>query len=199
MARSTPGVTRQRLIDEARRLFAANGYAATSVADIQQACGLTAGSGALYKHFSSKKALLEEIVRLHVAGIGQGREELVLPEDPMAALRAVGQTIWTAMEAETDQLRIILRDLEQFPDLMEQMWQGVAGELYEGFAAWIRMGNEQGALTVTDPDATSAVLLASLTYYRILGALIGKAPGDVGERDFLAAWVDHAAVSLGMR
>ena len=39
--------------------FAAKGYAATSVADIQRASGLAPGSGALYKHFASKRELLE--------------------------------------------------------------------------------------------------------------------------------------------
>jgi AcrR family transcriptional regulator len=46
--------------------FARQGYSATSVADIQQACGLSPGSGALYKHFPSKKALLQEATRRHV-------------------------------------------------------------------------------------------------------------------------------------
>ena len=62
MARTTPGVTRRRILDEAVRLFATRGYDATSVADIQTACGLNPGSGALYKHFPSKAALLEAAV-----------------------------------------------------------------------------------------------------------------------------------------
>lgn len=51
------------------RLFGERGYAATSVADIQLACGLTGGSGALYKHFASKRDLLAEGVRRYVAGM----------------------------------------------------------------------------------------------------------------------------------
>jgi hypothetical protein len=47
--------TRDRLLDAALALFARQD-SATSVADIQQACGLSPGSGALYKHFPSKKA-----------------------------------------------------------------------------------------------------------------------------------------------
>ena len=55
--------TRDRLLEVALALFARQGYSATSVADIQQACGLSPGSGALYKHFPSKKALLQEAKR----------------------------------------------------------------------------------------------------------------------------------------
>ncbi len=51
--------TRERLVTEAMRLFGEQGYRATSVAQIEGAAGLAAGSGALYHHFSSKKSLLE--------------------------------------------------------------------------------------------------------------------------------------------
>lgn len=50
---------RDRLLSAALRLFAAKRYAATSVADIQRESGLAPGSGALYKHFGSKRELLE--------------------------------------------------------------------------------------------------------------------------------------------
>ncbi|GAB4931234.1 hypothetical protein MAHJHV33_48350 [Mycobacterium avium subsp. hominissuis] len=43
---------------------AAKGYAATSVADIQRESGLAPGSGALYKHFGSKRELLEAAVTM---------------------------------------------------------------------------------------------------------------------------------------
>lgn len=197
MARSTPGATRERILDEATRLFAGNGYAATSIADIQLASGLAAGSGALYKHFPSKKVLLEEIVRRHLASITDGRQEAgELPHDPREALQLIGRLIWAAMESDRDPLRIILRELDQFPDLLEQMWQGVLGGLYQSAAEWIRAGVARGQLDVADPDATASVLLASLTYYRILHALIGHTPGDVPEAAFLAAWVDHAVAAL---
>lgn len=41
------------------RLFGEQGYAATSVAQIEKAAGLTPGAGGLYAHFPSKKAVLE--------------------------------------------------------------------------------------------------------------------------------------------
>lgn len=198
MARTTPGVTRQRIIEEAARLFSSQGYTATSVADIQLACGLTGGSGALYKHFGSKQAVLEAIVAQHLESIADGRRDLdpVIPDDTRAALELVGRAIWATMEHNRDALRIIFRDLDQFPDLLDEMWQGVVGGLYQGAAEWIRQGVAAGRMTVADPDATASVLLASLTYYQILNAVIGRTPGDVGKEEFFAAWVDHAVTTL---
>ncbi|MGH3431730.1 MAG: TetR/AcrR family transcriptional regulator [Thermocrispum sp.] len=198
MARSTPGVTRQRIVDEAVRLFAANGYDATSVADIQTACGLAAGSGALYKHFPSKKALLEEIVKQHVELIATGRRDVepAIPDDPRAAVELIGRAIWAAMESDRDPIRIIFRELDRYPDLMDQMWRGLLGGLYRTAAGWIRAGVRRGQLDVADPDATAAVLLGSLTYYRIMHACVGHTPGDVAEEAYLTAWIDHAVSTL---
>jgi len=48
--------TRQRLLDEAQRLFRERGYAATSLEQIADAAEVT--KGAIYGHFSSKEDLL---------------------------------------------------------------------------------------------------------------------------------------------
>ncbi|WP_407919908.1 TetR/AcrR family transcriptional regulator [Haloechinothrix halophila] len=78
----------------ATTLFSTKGFAATSVADIQVACGLTAGSGALYKHFPSKHALLSEIVRQHLESIADGRRDAgTLPDDPRETLELVAPLI----------------------------------------------------------------------------------------------------------
>lgn len=67
--------TRDRLLQAAMELFARQGYACTSIADIQQACGLSRGSGALYKHFPSKRALLQEATRRQVQQMGSMRDD----------------------------------------------------------------------------------------------------------------------------
>ena len=50
--------TRERIVDEAMLLFSQRGYAATSIAKIEAAAGLTPGAGGIYHHFASKEALL---------------------------------------------------------------------------------------------------------------------------------------------
>jgi AcrR family transcriptional regulator len=67
--------TRQRIMDEAQRLFARDGFSATSANDIAKAAGVT--DGAIFHHFKNKKRLFTEIaVKLHsdlhrqIAGAG---------------------------------------------------------------------------------------------------------------------------------
>ncbi len=61
----TPGTdTRDRIRVEAATLFSDRGFNGTSMADLAAAVGITKSS--LYHHFSSKQALLSEIIELTV-------------------------------------------------------------------------------------------------------------------------------------
>jgi AcrR family transcriptional regulator len=198
MARTTPGVTRERMLDEAIRLFSLQGYDATSVADIQQACGLAPSSGALYKHFPSKNALLEGAVRRNLDLMARRRTTAIadLPDDPREALQLLADVVWAVLDSERDLVRIMLREFASFPELFERMWQAVIAHLYQECANWITVLKDSGKASIGDPEATAAVLIASLTYYPILDLLIGHTPGDVESQRFLDAWLDHALRTL---
>lgn len=179
-------------------LFGERGYASTSVADIQTACGLAAGSGALYKHFASKRDLLAEGIRRYVADLEASASGLVaaLPDDPRAAFVLVGEAVTAAMAEDAAVIRVGLRDLEPFPGLLDELWEGLLVALYRELAEWLRTQQAKGRVDVADPAATAAVLIASLTYYRVLEALIGHVPGDVPLQPYLAAWVDSAVATV---
>jgi AcrR family transcriptional regulator len=189
---------RDELVDAAMRLFGERGYAATSVADIQLACGLTAGSGALYKHFASKRDLLSEGVHRYVAGMEKSASELIagLPDDPRSALTAIAQAVTAAMAGDHAVIRVGLRDLEQFPDLLDVLWEGLLVALYREVTDWLTAQQARGHVAVADPAATAAVLVASLTYYRVLQALIGHPPGDIAVDAYITAWANSAVATI---
>lgn len=54
------GNTKQRILEEAMKLFSTQGFDAVSIRVIADAVGV--GNSALYKHFSSKQEILEAIV-----------------------------------------------------------------------------------------------------------------------------------------
>ena len=66
-------MTRERILDEALRLFARDGYEAVSVSAIAGALGIT--KGALYRHYPGKRAIfdaiIERMVRLDHAAAGE--------------------------------------------------------------------------------------------------------------------------------
>ena len=58
---------RAQLLSIAAKLIASRGYSATTVRDIADQAGILSGS--LYHHFSSKEAILEEILRSFMGGL----------------------------------------------------------------------------------------------------------------------------------
>src|SRR5262245_29925576 len=58
--------TRRAIVDASFRLFSTQGYARTSVRDIAAAVGVT--DAALYRHFASKKELLDAVLRERSGG-----------------------------------------------------------------------------------------------------------------------------------
>lgn len=190
--------TRERLLDEGMRLFAVQGFRATTVADIQLACGLTGGSGALYKHFASKQDLLKAGMQRFLTGIASAAEQTAesLPTNPRDAFRIIVDVVWATMDDQTATHRIILRDLEQFPDLLEDVWSRLAHTVYTLVSDWLSEQHARGEIDVADPEATAAVLMASLTYHHLLGDLIGRVPGDIASNRFADAWIEHAVRTL---
>ena len=194
--------TRQRLVTEAMRLFGAQGYAGTSVAQIEAAAGLSPGSGSLYRHFPSKAALLAEGITQQARAGDALRAFLA---DPAAlegrTLREQLAVVITAglrrLEEERDFNRILVRDLEQFPDLLEQAREQGLVEVQQVVAAWLesRAGD---APAPVDTDALAAVLVGVTANYWLLGDVYGGShPTGVPEERYVAAVADLVATRLG--
>jgi AcrR family transcriptional regulator len=75
---------RQQLLDAARRCFARRGFAETSVRDIYEEAGLSAGS--VYVYFQSKEEIVEALAGEILAQFQQSLAGLDEADDPLAAL-----------------------------------------------------------------------------------------------------------------
>jgi AcrR family transcriptional regulator len=183
-----------RILREAMRLFADKGYERTSIADIQRAAGLHPGSGALYKHFPSKEAVLRAGINRFVEDIERGRAVLRAPAATAGmTLEAVGRELLRLLGEERDALRIVWRELDQFPDLQARVGRDRIQYGYASAATWVREQVTAGTLATDDPEATAVVLMSSVTMYRVLEALFGEPPGRINPERFLRAWLSVAA------
>src|SRR5690242_7535820 len=102
--------TRQRLLHEGVRLFAAKGFRETTVGEVEAAAGLEPRRGALYRHFPSKEALLEAALEEHLEGLAETAVELN-PADPSetADLRSEALALGRWLLAELDREHAIVR------------------------------------------------------------------------------------------
>lgn len=86
------------LMETGRRLFVAQGYAATGTPEIVAAAGVT--RGALYHHFNGKEGLFEAIVRAEAEGVAAAiRAGSGDSADAIEALVTGGRCFLTAMAA----------------------------------------------------------------------------------------------------
>ena len=100
--------TRKKLIEVARRAFAAYGYAGTSMDKLTAEAGLT--RGALYHHFGDKKGLFAAVVdQIDSEMASSAQQHLEQPDDLWDGLMLEGRTyIQNALNPEFQ--RIVLRD-----------------------------------------------------------------------------------------
>lgn len=181
--------SRTRILDAALRLFAERGYAETSVADVQAASGLSAGSGALYKHFRSKEALLEAGIDRELVHFDAIRTafRLVPPTGLFDdELEVLGRFILLELSAERDLLRILLKDADRFPKILAAAHDRLISPMYAEFARWLRA--HVGGTDI-DVDAVAAVALGAILQYRASEVLLGGPPAGLDEERFLQAWV----------
>lgn len=71
--------TKQQIMEAALELFAQNGYLGTSMSDIASCLGIT--KGALYKHYKSKREILEKILERMAELDFERAQEYGMPEN----------------------------------------------------------------------------------------------------------------------
>ncbi len=124
-------VTRAHLVDVATRLFAAQGYEATSIDAVLAEAGVSRGS--LYHHFPGKDALFWAVLEGIAARVG---EQLLSAErdapDPIAALR-VGYLGWIRLAADPVVQQTVLIDAPAV--LGWQRWREIDEQ---GNLGWIK-------------------------------------------------------------
>lgn len=190
--------TRERIIAEALRLFAERGYSATAVAEIEAAAGLSPGAGGLYRHFRSK----EEVLAAVVAARGETTQDelaaTLLGEgiggdtDPLAArLRLMCKAGLRKVGEEQQLLRVLFRDLDQFPYLVDTVRDHLTDPTYRALAEWMSRQPELADAGI-DWDATSSVLGGAIVNYWLAASQMHTPPLEVDEERFVAAWVRMA-------
>jgi AcrR family transcriptional regulator len=197
-AKSQPrrsSATRDRLLDAAMELFAANGYEATSVGAIEKGAGLAPRSGALYQYFGGKEELLAAAVERKVGSLDElgGALEMLPLGDLKAELTLLARWNLRSLKERDALTRFVLRDAEHIPaKLRQELYERLVERPYEQVAAWVRSRVGDAAAQVTDVYAVSLILVESMAAYNTLDAAFGRVPDDVDEERFINAWVDLA-------
>jgi AcrR family transcriptional regulator len=187
MATTIP--TRERLLDEAARLFSRKGFEATSVSQIEAAAGLAAGSGALYRHFSSKEALLNTSIdrqldrrramrdiRALFAGIDDLRTELTI----------LGRYLLAVIDDEAQLLQIAARTPDGLSARLDTAYSALVEGLNTELAEWI-------SAAAPGHPAERTVVVAAVAINSLLGArmatnLFNNHAPNIPDEQYLEEW-----------
>ena len=169
--------TRQQVIETASRLFAAQGYEAVSIEAVLTGCGVS--RGALYHHFSSKKALFLAVLEREEARICTAVTSAAQAATSVADGLRKGCITWLTLAAQDAAVRqIVLTDAPAV--LGWQAWRAIDGEhslglLRQAFAA----AAASGLVSKEQTDVYAQLLLAALIE---LALMIARAPDDEAVR-----------------
>ena len=189
--------TRERILDEAMRLFSERGYSATSIAKIEAASGLTPGAGGLYHHFKSKEAILAAGIERQLSRLDALRDikRVLTPlGDLKAELTLTARYILAELDNESELLRILSSDARNRPQLLTVAVERLVSSTFTGFAAWIGQRSEQ-RMPEEQATAIAAVGLGSLISSRLLRHVIGL-PVPVDDEMLVETWVQMMLATL---
>jgi len=152
--------TRKALLREARKLFAARGYAGAGIEEIARRARVT--TGALYHHFANKRELFQAVAE-------QVEEELMAASAEAAAnqpgpweMLSAGIDVMLDACAAPDVYRITFRDAPNVLGL--STWRAIEERYaYGQLRALLGALMEQGEIVPGSPEMHARVLLAVLS------------------------------------
>ncbi|MGZ6955027.1 MAG: TetR/AcrR family transcriptional regulator [Acidimicrobiia bacterium] len=190
------GATRERILTEATRLFAAQGIKATTVAQIEEAAGLRKGSGGVHRYFATKDDLVEGVLHAQLARSSEVRAEAGAWERPTrdqvpAFLERLGRLVLHHADENRDVALIMLREAHNLPPGVLDEHEAKNLELaYATTAAAIRASQDSAGVDDLDPDALAFLLVAPLIYHRLIEWATGRKILDLDDDRLVVAWVD---------
>jgi AcrR family transcriptional regulator len=187
--------TRDRIIREATRLFAAQGIKATTVAQIETAVGLRPGSGGVHRHFVTKDELIRAVLD---AQLQTGRDAQAAatawpkptPDQIPSHLEALGRFILEQANQSREVALIMLRDAHNLPPgLLDQHHLENFELVYTTMANAVReLQQTQGADTDIDADALAFLFMAPLIYFRLIEWAHDRRILDLDDDRLLDTW-----------
>ena len=178
--------TRRRIIDQAARLFAEQGYAATTLDQIAAAADVAVQT--VYFHFRNKATVLKEVVDVLAAGDDEPVPLLDRPwvrrmrDDPDGA-RALATWLHNtrAIFGRVAPVMKIVRDAAGSDPQMAAQWQANLAQRYAAQLAVIQQLADKGALRpelTVDRAADIVFCLVSFEVYLLLTAERGWTPAQ---------------------
>ena len=167
--------SRNALLEAARRLFQAKGYANTKIADITKEAGKALGS--FYTYFENKEAVLEQLAENLKADIDGRLTRLDLTSgEPYDVILELCAVYWNSCKDHAPELAAIFQ-ASMLDERFAIRWREIRSDARENIATGIRALDESGRVRNSDPEATASALGSMMDYFCYVWLIEG---GEVG-------------------
>ena len=158
--------TREKILGAARDMFAEEGYESVTMRAIAQRIEYT--STAIYHHFPSKQALLQELCECDFADLGRHFQSNVASADPIGRLKDVGLAYLQFAIEHPSHYRFMFMTVIPQAELSEEFVHGSLHDpernayiiLHEACAQAIEQ--QRFRPEITDPDMVAQILWSAL-------------------------------------
>jgi AcrR family transcriptional regulator len=177
--------TRDKILEASLKLFSQKGFLGATTREIAREAGVAEVT--LFRHFPSKEALFEEVIRRYsflpaLKGILPGLERAGYEE----AILEIARRFLERLEERKDLIRIMLAERYHYPSQVKGIFRGFLGEMIRMLADYFRQLQARGILRDFDPDVGAKAFLGSLfAYVNFLGFFLGTS-GRGGHDDRFA-------------
>ncbi len=176
-----PNDVKQRIFDEAIRLFGENGYEGTSIQSISEAVGIRKPS--LLYHFKSKKELREAVI---VRLISVWAEELPrLLTNARNGHDRFSSTITSLVEffnQDRNRARLAIREMMDRPEEIQAVVQERLSPWTSMLVEYIQLGQDSGVIKAdVEPQAYLAQVMMMVIETVAIGDVVGSMLGVVDD------------------
>jgi AcrR family transcriptional regulator len=204
MVQMTEATSRDQILDAAERLFAALGFARTTIKDIGREAGLN--SALLYYYFADKDELYREVLRRFVTRlVARTTSGLTIAGPPDARLRAFLTAQAETLLANPHFPRLMARELAESEGAHAvEQFQVLAGTTFRRLCELIEEGQRAGLFRRdVDPRFAAISSISQVVYFFVarpaVRVLLGSGPeGPATQvvRNFARHAADFALAAL---
>jgi TetR/AcrR family transcriptional regulator, multidrug resistance operon repressor len=156
-------LTRQRLIRAALELFTTKGYHVTTTAQIAKKAGVAEGT--IYKHFSSKQHLVNELYRAAQRWALRIVQETARDPEPGTARARLSAVAHALVEGAVQEAAIVkLGLLDQLSSVLDDESRKTERDFRTALERIIAEGKAQGSVRTGAVEVWSGVWLATLSH-----------------------------------
>jgi len=156
--------TKEKILDAGLSLFSKKGYLGATTKEIAKKAGVAELT--LFRHFSSKERLFEEMITLHsflpaLKGL--------LPElkglSYKNALSLIAGRFLDRLSERRDLIKIMHSELHLYPAKVKEIQQNFIGEIVRTLASYFKELQESGVLRSFDPELGARAFLGMFFQY----------------------------------